>query len=112
MPNASKPVRTANCNARRLVQSVTPFKGANTFGEWDGKRYVVYSYGRHWPLFVYCSVQKAWYENSDKYSRTTSKHRIQLHPLAETIKRDRNTLYSFIYTPTETPHYSKGYDVV
>lgn len=103
--------RTSNFKARSLVQSRTPFKGSNTFAEWDGKRFVVYSYGKHWPLFVWCEVAKCWYENSDKYSRTTSKHRMQLHPLADTVKRSRNNLYSLIYTATATPHYSKGYNV-
>jgi hypothetical protein len=46
------------------------------------RRYVVYSYGEHWPLFVY--EDGKWYENADKYSRSTTKHHGQLHPLCET----------------------------
>jgi hypothetical protein len=36
--------------------------------------YVVYSYGRHWPLFVWDEVTQTWFHNTDKYSVTTSKH--------------------------------------
>jgi hypothetical protein len=75
-------MKTANWNARGLVQECRPFKGNNTFGERVGNAYVVYSYGTHWPLFV--NVDGKWYENAGRYSVTTSKHRSQLHPLTET----------------------------
>lgn len=78
--------RVANADARRYVQNREEFKGSNTCAEWRGhilpNRYVVYSYGEHWPLFIYQDGK--WYENADKYSRTTSKHHGQLHPLCET----------------------------
>lgn len=80
--------RVANADARRCVQNHEEFIGSNTYAEWRGHmlphRYVVYSYGEHWPLFVY--EDGKWYENADKYSRTTSKHHGQLHPLCETEK--------------------------
>jgi len=80
--------RVANADARRYVQNHEEFIGSNTYAEWRGpvmrRRYVVYSYGEHWPLFVY--EDGKWYENADKYSPTTSKHRSQLHPLCETEK--------------------------
>ena len=41
-------------------------------------RYVVYSYGWHWPLYIKEGVQ--WYVNSDRYSITTSKHMSQFMP--------------------------------
>lgn len=70
---------TSNATARQLVQSLTPFKGANTFGLFKGSTYAVYSYGFHFPLFAFKEGQ--WYRNSEKYSRTTSKHRTLLQPL-------------------------------
>jgi len=78
--------RVANKDARRYVQDRLPFEGSNTFGRWDnkGSRYVVYSYGSHWPLFIY--TENKWYENADRRSVSTSKHRTQLHPLCETEK--------------------------
>jgi len=75
-------MKVSNCKARKEVQSKLPFKGNNTFAEQRGDAYVVFSYGRHWPLFVY--VDGTWYENQERYSVSTSKHRSQLHPLTET----------------------------
>lgn len=79
--NTTQPTKsTNNATARQLVQSLTPFKGANTFGLYKGHKYIVYSYGFHFPIFAF--VEGQWYRNSDKYSRTTSKHQTQLAPLA------------------------------
>ena len=38
----------------------------------DNDKYVVYSYGQHFPVAVYQS--NTWFVNKDKYSVTTSKH--------------------------------------
>lgn len=79
-------MKTANFKARQHVQNRQPFTGNHTFGERVGnvgdQTYAVYSYGYHWPLFVHVDGQ--WYENADRYSVTTSKHRSQLHPLCDT----------------------------
>jgi hypothetical protein len=40
--------------------------------------YVVYSYGRHWPLWA--NWRGLWFGNTDKYGPTTSKHYSQTHP--------------------------------
>lgn len=77
-------MQTSNQKARTFVQSKIPFKGNNTFGESRNGVYAVFSYGHHWPLFVY--VDGTWYENEGRYSRTTSKHHGQLHPHEETEK--------------------------
>lgn len=75
-------VRTSNARARDLVENKVPFKGANTFGEWvTDKIYAVYSYGYHWPL--YACISGCWFENIEKYSQTTSKHKGQLRPNAD-----------------------------
>ena len=42
--------------------------------------YVVFSYGLHWPLFIYDYKLRQWYGNSDKCSTTTSKHYSRLNP--------------------------------
>lgn len=95
--------RIPNTRARAYVQARKPFKGSNTFAFWQrcvapagdhpasgvitlSHVYVVYSYGFHWPLFIYepgeeQSDDGAWYENAERYSVTTSKHHSQLHPL-------------------------------
>ena len=42
--------------------------------------YVVYSYGPHWPMFIYDTETDQWFENGDKYSVTTSKHTNKIRP--------------------------------
>ena len=76
-----KPPRVANRCARAYVQQRKPFRGNNTFGTYIDGHYVVYSYGAHWPMFVYDNDR--WFANSDRHGRTTSKHRGQLHPLTD-----------------------------
>lgn len=83
----------ANGKAREYVRKLEVFKGSNIWSEWyeQGvgadivKRYVVYSYRYNFPLFIYEPLSDTWYENSTKYSRTTSKHKTQLHPCVPTI---------------------------
>ena len=77
----AKRVRTTVQGSRRFVGSRTPFESSNgnLYGEWrttayGGYVYVVYSYGPHWPLFVYFPQTGKWIENTDKCSVTTSKH--------------------------------------
>jgi hypothetical protein len=80
--------KISNCNARPHVQRLQVFKANNLWSEWvddmntDTKdaRYVVYSYDRHWPLFIYDVRTDVWFENTSKYGVTTSKHKTQSHP--------------------------------
>lgn len=71
-------IKTSNQKARQYVQDREAFKGSNTFGEWVGDVYAVYSYGYHFPMFAFKDGN--WYANSDKYSVSTSKQYGQLHP--------------------------------
>lgn len=79
--------------ARPYVQQKQAFKNSNNqlYAEWldapDGSlaRYVVYSYGRHWPLFIYVPHVSTWFENKDRCSTTTSKHRTFTHPHCDTV---------------------------
>jgi hypothetical protein len=75
----------ANKNARPYVQAHKPFQGSNTHAMWHGasRRYVVYSYGIHWPLFIYDEAQGVWFENAEKYPQSTSRHHSQMHPRPE-----------------------------
>jgi len=52
-------------------------------------RYVVYSYGDHWPLHIWDDTSRCWYSNADKYSRTTSNHYTQSHPCCDTTPLPR-----------------------
>lgn len=80
-------MKIANRQARAFVEEKMIFTANNIFSENYGRLYIVYSYGHHWPMFVFDRVAHLWYENRDKYSCTTSKHRTQTVPLyVETIK--------------------------
>lgn len=93
--STAKTVRTTNMNARPLVKDKVPFQGSNLYSErfallHGGSAYVVYSYGEHWPLFICVtspSGETTWYENSDRYSITTSIHRTRTHPHCDTVER-------------------------
>ena len=65
-----------------LVKGKKEFKAGNVFAinyPVTGY-YIVFSYGLHWPLFIYDYNKRQWYGNSDKYSVTTSKHYSKLNP--------------------------------
>ena len=87
----SKPIKlpkTSNAGCGRThVTHKLPFKGSNVYGFWienEGEfpdpRYVVFSYGAHWPLWVYTKATDQWFRNDDRYSSTTSKQRSQSAP--------------------------------
>ena len=68
--------------AVELVKGKKEFKAGNVFAlnyPVTGY-YIVFSYGLHWPLFIYDYAKKQWYGNSGKYSAMTSKHYRALNP--------------------------------
>ena len=68
--------------AVELVKNKSMFSAGNVFAlnyPVTGY-YIVFSYGLHWPLFIYDHKKGQWYGNSDKYSVTTSKHYTKLNP--------------------------------
>ena len=81
-------MKTSNKDCRTLVQQRNAFTANNIFAEYvtrnaDGQpldtcRYVVYSYGKHFPMYIY--EGGAWYANCDKYSPSTSRHQSQANP--------------------------------
>lgn len=86
-------MKIANRDARQYVKRLQLFQGNNLFATYfranpssvdpGDSGYAVFSYGEHWPLFVYCNG--VWYENEERWSRTTSKHRSQTHPHRPTV---------------------------
>lgn len=102
-------VKTSNIKCRECVQSLTPFDSSNLYARYHRPRpnapeerdrvlthrYVVYSYGEHWPLFVAEWLDDGpvtWYENIDKYSATTSRHKSQAHPHVNTMPMDAGAM--------------------
>jgi len=69
-----------NCDAAEYVDGLRLFNGANTFSENHIHLYIVYSYGYHFPMYIYDRNATMWFGNKDKYSVTTSKHQSQARP--------------------------------
>ena len=91
-------MRISNNQVRAFVQTQKEFKTNNQtmFGETVNGKYVVYSYGTHFPMYVYANGQ--WFGNSDKYSRTTSAHQSKSHPLVDDIQwMNTQQLKTFIW---------------
>lgn len=42
--------------------------------------YVVFSYGQHFPMYIWDDATMQWYANKDKYSSTTSRHQTHARP--------------------------------
>lgn len=59
----------------RMAARRVKFIANSFYGQWEGdgtrEWYVVYSYGGHWPMFVW---DERWFEISERYSATTSRH--------------------------------------
>jgi hypothetical protein len=70
------------------VAQLKPFRDANKYAinTDNGRLYVVYSYRDTWPILAYDRATLTWYENKDRYSRTTSRHVTMCHPLVPTEK--------------------------
>jgi hypothetical protein len=75
-------------NCRQYVERRVPFHTSNKqlFGYWAPSGvYAVFSYGQHWPLFVYEPTTSKWFANEDKYGTTTSKHYSKAHPFGVSV---------------------------
>lgn len=70
-------MKTSNQKCRAFVESKQRFDASNIFARWEreARQYVVYSYGYHFPMFAF--IGGKWYRNSDKYSRSTTRHQSQ-----------------------------------
>ena len=66
-------------------------KASNMFFEGD----IIYSYGYHFPMYV--KHKNTWYENSDKYSVSTSKQQTQSRPSYKTKLKTTKQLKDIIY---------------
>lgn len=91
-------LHTSNAKCSELVGKKLNFNGAinpnaqgtwgsSIFGFWHDFEnyelrniYAVYSYGQHFPMYVYDKSIGKWFGNYDKYSRSTSKHQAQARP--------------------------------
>jgi len=49
-------------------------------GNLIGASYIVFSYGTHFPLYVYDNKSGLWFENNESYSQTTTQHLTYARP--------------------------------
>ena len=58
-------MRVSNNKAIEYVEKLEEFDGSNTMGRWVGDEnlYVVYSYGSHFPMYIYDKEQGKWIGN-------------------------------------------------
>ena len=77
-------MKVANKNASQYVDELKIFEGSNTFAEnkvqYEDKLYVVFSYGYHFPMYIYDYQAGIWVGNEDRFSMSTSKHQSQCRP--------------------------------
>ena len=78
-------MKTSNRKSREFVQDRKEFKASYLSARNEGHVYVVYSYGWY-PLLVYHYASDRWFENSEKYSSSTSRQLSQCHPKVETLR--------------------------
>jgi len=78
-------MRTSNKNSAQFAHKLLNFQANNLHGINEGKFYVVYSYSWY-PLFLYEYSTQTWYENSTKYSVSTSKQKTQVRPTYSTTE--------------------------
>lgn len=81
-------MKIANSKCRPLVEARTPFQGSNLWGGWHDstlvestdRQYVVYSYGGHFPIYIYAEGYNQWFGNADKFSQSSNRHQYQARP--------------------------------
>ena len=95
-------MRVSNSKARDMVNMLEEFQGSNMFAQWyswdegANRLYVVYSYGRHFPMYVYDDRENKWVGNKDKYSRSTTRHQSQARPSDEITWLDTDAIKDVI----------------
>lgn len=72
--------RVSNKGCGKYTAERIPFQGSNLFAEDHPNLYVVYSYGKHFPMYVYDKEVNQWFGNKDKYSPSTTRQQSQAYP--------------------------------
>ena len=84
-PRKQKAKRTSNVSSDLYTKVKLPFEGSNLRGYWDKdyngeEYYVVVSYGWY-PVYIF--KDDKWYENSKRYSSSTSKQMYRSNPVSD-----------------------------
>lgn len=74
-------MRVANKDCRRFVEAREEFDGSNIFARIrPNGDYTVFSYGYHFPIYHYDQKNGNWYQNTTRFSASTSRHQSQAKP--------------------------------
>lgn len=84
------------------IRAKQPFNFTNVFADFRESysstrvppRYCVYSYGYHYPLYVYDYEACQWFGNADKSTPTTERHKRKFQPYSVAQWVDTPTLNS------------------
>jgi hypothetical protein len=90
--------KTTNKNSHQYTTTLQPFEASNLWGAWvpstmvdsNERQYVVFSYGAHYPMFIYAGG--IWFENEDKSALSTERQRSQCRPTTDTVKLNTATM--------------------
>ena len=89
---------SSNKDADKYTTNREPFKGSNTWGEWIRDVYAVYSYGYHFPIYVYDEQLGLWFGNKDKYSQSTAKQISQSRPSYDATILPKSELIEIMFS--------------
>ena len=94
-----KTMRVANKDASKYVNELKEFKGSynkyarhnasifaeneSAFDMYGEDLYVVYSYGYHFPMYIYDRQAGIWIGSNDRHSVSTTRHQSHCRPSAE-----------------------------
>jgi hypothetical protein len=77
-----KPKRTTNGKCEKFVEERVPFNASNLYAQWEypitkgePAMYVVYSWGKHFPLYIWEPVEREWFKNTTGSTNSTHQHR-------------------------------------
>lgn len=98
-----------NSDARKYVSDRKPFTNTNKtmWGERYDDMYIAYSYGEHYPMYVYDYNAEQWFGNSQKSSRTTQRHKTQAMPDGDIRFANTDTLRAMILAGGYVSHCAK-----
>lgn len=74
--------KTENKHMGAFVRSRLLFENRNgtVYSQRARGLYTVFSYGLHFPMYIWEEDRQVWYGNKDKYSATTSRHQALCRP--------------------------------
>lgn len=90
-------IKANNSDARQHVLRKEDFEAFSIFGYKENNVYAVYSWGRHFPMYVFDYKASYWIGNSDGYSKSTSRHKSICKPPTVHTWVDTEHLKDIIY---------------